>query len=392
MRDCLDIANYFYHFKCGEESYLFSGLTGAIIESDERIEGLLREPKHLKKEKELYNYLTGGGRRKRDIEAPKRAYLKKLILPVTISRELLEKRLEELLEAQAFGPYLEIILKAGAGKPEPEQLKEVLESLARFVTPRELNFFCTLSSPLFSANEELLRVMVDYELQLEISFSSRILNKGHMSLAELADYAPLKGLVEVEPASDLAAISKALKGAGIDRWRFDYRVRESFSLEEQELIKIELERLKELLLRRLSTGRALGVDNYLENLAAIHYGSRALQGCRAGERSLALDEEGRFSLCGSKRGSSEYELSEVRKLAGRRVRLLKRRSAYLKKTSCSSCWAALFCRGGCPFTPEGELEKRCFLTKEQLKGALYLYASLSEECSHYFTNIGGDYL
>ncbi len=161
------------------------------------------------------------------------------------------------------------------------------------------------------------------------------------------------------------------------------------SLREEDLPVLyqQYELLAAEMLKRRREGRGFDFYHYLIDLEAGPCLYKRLSGCGSGTEYLAVTPTGELYPCHQFVGDSKYLLGDV----WQGVKDHEGQQAFaacglLSRPECESCWAKLYCAGGCAANAyhatgsiQGIYDFGCELFKKRLKSALILRVALAEE-------------
>ena len=115
--------------------------------------------------------------------------------------------------------------------------------------------------------------------------------------------------------------------------------------------------------------------------------NKRITACGAGFEYLAVSPEGKFYPCHQFVGQKEFVMGDVFSgVENKELETIFRNSNILTKEKCSSCWAKLFCSGGChanAWYSNKDISKpneiACTLQKKRIECAIMIQAALQEE-------------
>jgi uncharacterized protein len=415
-----------YPFANEKGSFLFSGVTGLIIERNEELDKRIDDYKLRSRplDDQIQEVLYGeiGHESKQplnislscltilvthdcNLRCPYCYHHDKLNKAQNLSLEVLERSMLFILKHIGFKSRVAINFFGGEPLLACGFIREACDYFREFGQKHGIVFKFSIVTNGTLISDEIIDLLLQNKIRTTVSFdgfrqlqdSLRPFQGSHQSSYDIVktnlhEFSKLMSigvratLPIQEEYLDLIKLHKVIEDTGVLRLSVaPVTDKRKYSSESITAIKKRLTDFSNYALLRLRNKETVRLTNLNSRLKSIHFGRTPRHHpCSAGGSMLALSAEGSLYLCHRFITTPQYKIADTDQdvFDDRRANFLLSHDVE-NKMHCKACWASRYCGGGCyhsAYTTQGYTEGRdwliCAWSQELIKTALHLYTSL----------------
>ena len=430
-----DIKENCYFFETGGNRYVFSALTGAVIELNEQIDNLIEKPETIPGS-ELYQYLLDSelldNILKEKANTLNQLQIKNLTIYMTDKCNLNCSYCYERSNESSFD---------GSNELDIESFKR---NMIFFLDNFEYSDSIALSffggEPLLKYNliEDCVHFCEELSDSYNVNFSFGMTTNGTLINSEIADFLArhnfsivisIDGDKKVHDANrkfkngkgsfelirnnleylknriftvarvtvhdsryDFIAACDALKALGINNVAFSlvYAGKKIFTQNDYMLLEEGIRRLQDYYYNDLNNGISFSIYNFSKIISYFSIGYRHMSSilpCSGGVNNFSFSQNGDIYLCHGFANNRDYLFGNINEglNSSKRLKFLQSQLISNRRDECGKCWARHLCGGIC-YAQAADLNKinsdqniYCMYNKEMIKAGIKLYASLTDK-------------
>ncbi|RCX08298.1 uncharacterized protein DFR58_14310 [Anaerobacterium chartisolvens] len=222
------------------------------------------------------------------------------------------------------------------------------------------------------------------------------------NVKELSKYMDITARTTItSPHTDFVALYEDLHSTGVKGIILDFvSAKDKYKKEDYEALAENLKAFADYCIDNIKQKKVIRIKNFLETLHSIHYGSRngpKYFPCEAGVSYYSLVPGGDIYPCHRFNNVKEYWYGNIYESFNndRRREFSSSHMVFVRNAGkCMDCWAKYLCGGTCynaAYYSEGDSilnsEIHCDFKREIIKSCLYIYASLNENDRVFLDNI-----
>lgn len=431
-------------FEANGEEYVFSGYTGLLVRSNPELQNAIKDPSAIT-DVEIQECLFGSNLNdpKKRVPALHETDLQNITVFATnncnlncsycyergngainrtkMSLDTFKNGIEFFLSQLNTSKRINILFFGGEPLMNMPLIRNAVSHLKKIEEDKGISFSYSVTTNGTIMNESILSFLVENNFSVVVSidgfkdnhdyYRPFINGKGSYekilkTVARISQYKRVVARVTLNDMdTDIVKLYEELRAAGF--WEVYVTIVSKESTREDnwgETLKPLRRRIKEMenyFLENTRQNRVVRYSDLLKYLKLIHFGwkmngNAKILPCSAGYSSFALAANGDMFLCHRFNNISGLKLGSIREGLNeeRRTQFLEEHHVSERRGPCKTCWAAAFCGGTCyhaTFASTGETNPvnplHCAYTKEMVKSALNIYASLDAERRYFLEHV-----